>query len=92
LILGLAYVWRKGDLEWIKPNVTLPTTDTRIPRSLYEKLNLEQSNYKVKEFVIEQKATAVATVQAPASDPTSVGSPVKKPMFKPSFKKPSNDA
>jgi NADH-quinone oxidoreductase subunit A len=92
LILGLAYVWRKGDLEWIKPNVTLPTNDTRIPRSLYEKLNMEQSNYKVKEFVIEQKATAVATVQAPAFDATSVGSPVKKPMFKPSFKKPSNDA
>jgi NADH-quinone oxidoreductase subunit A len=24
LILGLVYVWRKGDLNWIKPNAEIP--------------------------------------------------------------------
>jgi NADH-quinone oxidoreductase subunit A len=53
LILGLAYVWRKGDLNWIKPNVTLPQTDARIPQALYDDLNAQQGNFKVREFSLE---------------------------------------
>ncbi|TSD67146.1 NADH-quinone oxidoreductase subunit A [Inquilinus sp. KBS0705] len=92
LILGLAYVWRKGDLEWIKPNVTIPQTDTFIPQNLYNKLNDEQSNYKVRAFsteVAEMPATATATA---TNNATATATPIKKPMFKPSFKKPANDA
>jgi NADH-quinone oxidoreductase subunit A len=86
LILGLAYVWVKGDLDWIKPNPTVPDSGTNIPQSLYDKINLQQSAFKVKEFNLEapvsqQTATAPATATAPP-----------KPMFKPSFKKPANDA
>jgi NADH-quinone oxidoreductase subunit A len=50
LILGLVYVWRKGDLNWIKPNAEIPHTDVLIPATLYDKLNAEQGNYQRKEF------------------------------------------
>jgi len=85
LILGLAYVWVKGDLDWIKPKPVIPTTSTRIPISFYEKLNLEQSQYKVKEFTFETKE--IATVTATTTEAT----PMRKPMFKPTFKKPENE-
>jgi len=91
LILGLAYVWRKGDLDWIKPGVTVPKTDTPIPQSIYDTLNVQQSSYKVKQFSMETVPVEVnpATVSATA---TSEVPPVRKPMFKPTFKKPANDA
>ena len=59
LILGLVYVWVKGDLDWIKPKPITPTVDTRIPASLYEKLNKQQSVYKVKEFYHEMTVDAI---------------------------------
>src|ERR1700712_1447038 len=52
LILGLAYVWVKGDLDWIKPKPITPITDTLVPKSLYDKLNEEQSSYKVRAFSV----------------------------------------
>jgi len=88
LILGLAYVWRKGDLNWIKPTVTLPQTDTRIPQALYDDLNTQQGNFKVKEFSFGITPTATAT----ATSDTTATPEVRKPMFKPAFKKPANDA
>ncbi|MFA6082971.1 NADH-quinone oxidoreductase subunit A [Mucilaginibacter sp.] len=88
LILGLAYVWRKGDLDWIKPTVVLPRTDALVPQSLYEKLNLEQSSFKVKEFSME----ATIAIKEPAPVSSSEATAIKKPMFKPTFKKPANDA
>ena len=90
LILGLAYVWVKGDLDWIKPTPIVPTTDTYIPTSFYEKLNAEQSAYKVKEFTAETKPTIAET--AAASVTTTISPPpIRKPMFKPTFKKPENE-
>ncbi len=83
LILGLAYVWRKGDLDWIKPKPTVPTTNSSIPASLYEKLNLEQSVYTVKEFTLESAPAATASATAT----TTVAPPAIK--FKPTFKKAS---
>ncbi|MEO6978705.1 MAG: NADH-quinone oxidoreductase subunit A [Mucilaginibacter sp.] len=88
LILGLAYVWVKGDLDWIKPKPIIPTTDTFIPKSLYEKLNEQQSGYKVKVFNIEPEPVATsATLTTSTTTPTEV----KRPMFKPTFKKPTNE-
>ena len=88
LILGLAYVWVKGDLDWIKPKPVTPIADTSIPMSLYEKLNAEQSVYQVKAFKAEpQPATATATNSNPDQPPPQV----RKPMFKPAFKKPGNE-
>jgi len=86
LILGLAYVWVKGDLDWIKPKPIVPTTDTFIPNSLYERLNEEQSNYRPKAFNIEPVET-IKTSPTLTATPT----PSSKPMFKPTFKKPTNE-
>lgn len=88
LIIGLVYVWRKGDLDWIKPKQLLPTTDARVPASLYEKLNQQQSSFTVKQFAVE----ATVVNEAPVAATTSEAASVRKPMFKPTFKKPSNDA
>ena len=89
LILGLVYVWVKGDLDWIKPKPIVPITDVIIPTSLYEKLNAEQSNYKIKDFSMEPVLTASAIV---ISTTTTATPPIRKPMFKPTFKKPENES
>lgn len=39
LLLGLVYVWKKKDLNWIKPVVYIPKTDSTIPSSAYQELN-----------------------------------------------------
>lgn len=86
LILGLIYVWVKGDLDWIKGKPVVPTTDTKVPKSLYDKINLEQNAYQVKPFVLETKepvAAALATTEPAA---------VRKPMFKPTFKKTTDES
>jgi len=88
LILGLIYVWRKGDLEWIKAKPQIPTTDVNIPLSFYEKLNLEQSSFSIKPFKLNNQA---ASVVMPVIDATAPQLPIKKPMFKPTFKKPANE-
>ena len=91
LILGLAYVWRKGDLDWIKPTPVIPATDTNIPKSLYDKLNIEQGAYKVKAFTLHVSDAPHQPTET-AGAPGAVGTPaVRKPMFKPTFKKPGNE-
>ena len=88
LILGLVYVWVKGDLDWIKPSVIKPVTDVKIPRSLYDKLNTQQGNYKVKTFNIVIPEIEIAPSTATAfTNPQ----PIRKPIFKPQFKKPENE-
>jgi NADH-quinone oxidoreductase subunit A len=73
LILGLVYVWRKKDLDWIKPNAVAPTVDTAIPLNAYDKINQETYvpfQYKKVETVETQTETVVA-----------------KPKFTPRFKR-----
>lgn len=73
LILGLVYVWRKKDLDWIKPNAVKPSVATAIPLNAYEKINREEYvpfQYK-KSPTIEDQAVPV----------------VAKPKFTPRFKK-----
>jgi len=80
LLIGLVYVWKKGDLNWIKPEYTLPSGPGRIPLSVYSRINDE--TYVVKGFSINNERTA---------DPVLSGEikPVApKPMFRPQFKKP----
>ncbi|HWL00537.1 MAG TPA: NADH-quinone oxidoreductase subunit A, partial [Parapedobacter sp.] len=48
LIIGLVYVWKKGDLEWIKPRPLLPHVGVNIPASAYDRLN--SSQYRVRKF------------------------------------------
>jgi NADH-quinone oxidoreductase subunit A len=88
LILGLAYVWVKGDLDWIKPKPIKPVVDTQVPVSVYDELNELQSAYTVKEFTLE-----TATQNSPATaTSTETPQPIRKPMFKPTFKKPGNES
>lgn len=76
LAIGLAYVWKKGDLEWIKPAPLIPKSNVPIPLELYSSIN--SNNYRVKvyspEKVIEKEIEVANTV-------------VRKPMFKPSILK-----
>lgn len=39
LVLGLAYVWVKGYLDWVKPAPQVPTVTFEIPKNLYEDIN-----------------------------------------------------
>ncbi|MGY3213600.1 NADH-quinone oxidoreductase subunit A [Mucilaginibacter sp. HD30] len=89
LILGLVYVWVKGDLDWIKPHPVVPTTNVNIPASLYEKVNQQQSAYILKKF--NEEPAFVAPALAAAAEKPSDEVPIRKPMFKPTFKKPASD-
>lgn len=91
LILGLAYVWRKGDLDWIKPKPTLPTTNVAIPASLYDQLNQEQSVYTIRKFSTENIPIAEAITATAAATAINTDAPTRKPMFKPAFKKPADE-
>ncbi|GAB3905002.1 NADH-quinone oxidoreductase subunit A [Larkinella knui] len=44
LALGLAYVWAKGYLDWVKPEPKVPEMNTPVPASLYEKVNQKYKN------------------------------------------------
>jgi NADH-quinone oxidoreductase subunit A len=39
LILGLAYAWAKGYLDWVKPAPQMPEIQSPVPRDLYQKVN-----------------------------------------------------
>ncbi|MBF9252892.1 NADH-quinone oxidoreductase subunit A [Pontibacter sp. 172403-2] len=42
LILGLAYAWAKGHLDWIKPKPILPQSRSGIPPDVYRQFNARQ--------------------------------------------------
>lgn len=39
LILGLAYAWSKGYLDWLRPSPQTPSVETKVPAQLYQKIN-----------------------------------------------------
>jgi len=80
LVVGLIYVWRKGDLEWIKSRTVLPRVSVNIPKAAYDKLNREP--YHVRKFNPLIAGPSKDTPSKPAADA------VKKPAFKPMFRKP----
>lgn len=78
LIVGLVYVWVKGDLEWIKPSPKTPQVSVAIPLQVYERLNREV--YQVKPFKpAVVRDTPTTRVEKSATPP---------PAFKPRFRKP----
>lgn len=48
LALGLVYVWRRGDIDWVRPNPLQPTNRNPVPIDMYAELNrrLQQSNQR----------------------------------------------
>jgi NADH-quinone oxidoreductase subunit A len=81
LLIGLIYVWKKGDLNWIRPDQLLPTSPTKIPLSVYQELN--QEKYQIKKFTFNSVIIEPEEIKT-ASNPSSF-----KPSFKPKFKKPA---
>jgi len=81
LIIGLVYVWVKGDLNWIKPSPVMPTVDTNIPADLYENINRRQ--HILKKFTVDSESIAAAAVVA--DPPVATSAPTVR--FKPTFKK-----
>ncbi|WP_294184097.1 NADH-quinone oxidoreductase subunit A [uncultured Sphingobacterium sp.] len=81
LILGLVFVWKRGDLEWVKPKVSLPKVPVYIPDSAYASLN--NKTYQLRDYVAVADETVVGEVVT-ANEVVSV----PKPAFKPRFKKP----
>ena len=79
LLIGLVYVWKKGDLNWIRPEQNLPSSPSMIPLSAYDGLNME---------VYQTKTFSVDTV-LPAPDKVLSEPPVSsaRPGFTPKFKK-----
>ena len=80
LILGLIYVWIKGDLEWIRPMPVLPVIENAIPASAYNTINSEV--YMVRPFINKGDIPIPGpeiTIPAPGVIP--------KPAFKPVFRK-----
>jgi NADH-quinone oxidoreductase subunit A len=39
LVLGLAYAWVKGHLDWVRPEIQKPDYQSKIPASAYENVN-----------------------------------------------------
>ncbi len=78
LIVGLVYVWVKGDLDWIKPSPTAPRVAVNIPPQAYERLN--RDTYQVKPYD--------ATAGREEKTETTTASGTQVPGFKPRFKKP----
>ncbi|HEY0053958.1 MAG TPA: NADH-quinone oxidoreductase subunit A [Pedobacter sp.] len=81
LLIGLVYVWRKGDLDWIRPNQKLPVVENAIPLSIYDSIN--NHTYKVKPFSLEKPEESLVV-----DIPSTNTAPVAKPAFKPTFTKP----
>ncbi|MFD2597726.1 NADH-quinone oxidoreductase subunit A [Sphingobacterium corticis] len=77
LIVGLVYVWKNDDLNWVKPRTVRPQVNVAIPASAYDKLNAK--SYAIRDY--KEIASSVATEEkAPKTS-------APKPAFKPRFRK-----
>ncbi|MDZ7649845.1 MAG: NADH-quinone oxidoreductase subunit A [Cytophagales bacterium] len=47
LVLGLAYAWKMGHLDWIKSSPDIKDVESPVPDSLYADLNEKYKHYKV---------------------------------------------
>lgn len=81
LLIGLMYVWKKGDLNWIRPESILPVAPSNVPMAMYSKIN--ETKYVVREFNTSSQAE-------PVSLPVESKPAAVKPAFRPQFKKPSS--
>jgi NADH-quinone oxidoreductase subunit A len=44
LVLGLAYAWAKGYLDWVRPEPRITHTNSPVPESMYEAFNDRMSD------------------------------------------------
>lgn len=57
LVLGLAYAWAKGHLDWIKPQPVIPQSRSKIPLDIYQRVNERQYGPGKAAPIEEQKAS-----------------------------------
>ncbi len=81
LLLGLLYIWKKGDLEWVRPKAIAPKISGGIPVSAYEKVN----DRKYDRF-----ATDLPVAEPVITAPASAGTAPVKTGFKPRFRPKNN--
>lgn len=81
LILGLVYVWRRGDLEWIRPKPNTPTVKTAIPSTIYARINNEE--YTVRPF--RNQPEPALPNSGGGTEAETLSKP--RPAFKPTFRK-----
>lgn len=77
LIIGLVYVWKRGDLNWIKPTNKLLSTTVKIPHAAYAALNNKVYTVRNHKEVMTSEES-IAPIEE--KKPVNVG-------FKPRFKK-----
>ncbi len=46
LVLGLAYAWAKGHLDWVRPDPVIPKSRSKIPMDVYQQFNEQQKTQK----------------------------------------------
>ena len=79
LIIGLIFVWVKGDLEWVKPIHQRPHVKVNIPSTAYDMLN--QATYQLRNHREDlREDTSIVKTDSVSTSP--------KVAFKPRFKKP----
>jgi NADH-quinone oxidoreductase subunit A len=54
LLIGLLYVWKRGDISWIKPKHQTPKVSVGIPLQAYDMLN--EKVYHVRQYVSQDTA------------------------------------
>ena len=48
LVLGLAYAWVRGDLEWVRPNPTVPTLEPKEIKARRQRENITAPEAEIK--------------------------------------------
>ncbi len=49
LVLGLAYAWAKGYLDWVRPQPKVPVMESKVPANLYQQVNEKYGKPSVNE-------------------------------------------
>ena len=55
LALGLAYVWVKGHLDWVKPQAQIPESPKIVPAKLYETFNKKYEVSDIKNKTLDTR-------------------------------------
>ena len=85
LLLGLLYVWRKGDLNWLSSKQQIASINTNIPLANY--LALNSKKYIVKAFVLNEEMPAMAAAPANTGNITAAPTSIRRAPIKTIIKK-----
>ena len=85
LLLGLLYVWHKGDLNWLSSKQQIASINTNIPLANY--LALNSKKYIVKAFVLNEEMPAMAAAPANTGNITAAPTTIRRAPIKTIVKK-----